>query len=102
LKSETRILITTCSPRACMGVIVRGAGVDGVVGGKSCEDLCRDFSQRGYRGETSFASGNCTCELPTPPILPPTAKAWARILSEIINDIALYLEKKPGTSGQQF
>jgi hypothetical protein len=102
LKSEARILITTCSPKACIGLIIRGAGVDGAVGGKNCEDMCKDFSRRGYQGETRFAFGDCICGLRTPPSLPSTAEAWARVLSKIISDMELYLETKPCKTGQQF
>jgi len=102
LKSETRILLTTCSSRACVGIIVRGSGIDGSVGGKDCGELCKDFLWRGYRGETRFASGTCTCGLPAPPLVPSITRAWMRILSEIISDISLYLEKKPGGYGNNY
>lgn len=92
MKVETRILVTVCSSRACIGVVLRGSGVDGSVGGKDCIELCEDLIRRGYRGETRYALGDCKCGLPSPPHIPAVGKAWSKILADVIS----FLESREG------
>jgi hypothetical protein len=82
LKPETRILLAHCSKahNICIGVILRGSAVDGVVSGRDCENLCKSFFEAGYAGETRFSYGECRCNLESPPASNPL---WALFLSAL-------------------
>jgi len=67
LKPEARILVSSCTGRMCLAIVLRGIDVDGAVAGEDCEDLCRRLEQRGYMGEARYSYGDCTCGLPPAP-----------------------------------
>jgi hypothetical protein len=69
LKSEVRILASSCVEGICTGFVVRGDGIDGVVIGTGCTGLCLRLSERGFLGELRYSVGDCTCGLPEPPRL---------------------------------
>ncbi len=84
MKEEARVLITSCTEtertRLCLGIILRGAGVDGAVSGHSCKELCVDAEKRGFMGELRYSLGPCRCGLPSPPGWNPL---WSRVLEAI-------------------
>jgi len=84
LKPETRILVTVCHRNVgCLGVVMRGQGVDGACSGSSCLELCSHLARRGFFGELRYALGDCTCGYPPPPrdgIVEERLKAWEGLL----------------------
>ncbi|MEB2836548.1 MAG: hypothetical protein GSR80_001718 [Desulfurococcales archaeon] len=83
MKSETRILVSACTASSCVGIVLRGTGVDGAVSGSSCAELCRDAARRGLLGETRYFLGDCPCGLREAPLVPIHALAWLRLLYNI-------------------
>ena len=67
MKSEARILSSSCNSEICVGFIIRGKGIDGVVIGRGCEGLCKRLEKRGFLGELRYSFGDCSCGLPEPP-----------------------------------
>jgi len=83
VKSETRVLVSSCSDDYCAGFIVRGDGIDGFIIGRSCEELCRRASERGFTGELRYSLGNCGCGYPEAPIKSESIYSYARLAAQI-------------------
>jgi hypothetical protein len=56
MKKEVRVLLSHCNTQAeyCIGIIARGRGVDGIVSGHNCEELCSELVYRGYIGNSNI------------------------------------------------
>ncbi len=63
MKRETRVLVSYCSSIGCIALIVRGEGLDRIIAGKSCEDLCKRLRETGLIGELRYYEGMCSCGL---------------------------------------
>ncbi len=87
MKEEARIFVSKCNPDICIGVIVRGIGVDGVVSGKNCREACSQLSEKGYLGELRYFIGDCSCGLVESPISTPYIENLLRVLDR---DVGLW------------
>jgi hypothetical protein len=89
LKPETRLLIVACTENnLCLAVITRGFGLDGIVAGSDCDEMCLNLRRGGFLGELKYCLGPCCCGLSQPPInrrIAIIAKAWIRFLEDVIN-----------------
>ncbi len=93
MKSEARILVSACTIDSCVGVVLRGIGIDGAVSGSSCAELCRDAAKHGFLGETRYFLGDCPCGLKEVPLVPIHALAWLRLLYNIAAETSLIKRK---------
>jgi len=87
LKSEARILVSTCDSGGCLAVILRGNGVDGAAYAGSCASLCMRVAEKGYMGELRYSIGDCTCGLPRPPRVGGYVASYSTVLREILREI---------------
>ena len=90
MKSEVRILSSSCSSEICVGFIIRGKGIDGIIIGRGCEGLCERLEKRGFLGELRYSFGDCSCGFPEPPRISRTVtlyKTFARKVSEKLSKV---------------
>ena len=78
MKREARVLASSCTGRVCIGIVVRGPGLDGLAVAPTCTALCLRLEEKGYLYELRYAMGDCTCGLPGPPRITPGLEAFLR------------------------
>ena len=90
MKSEVRILASSCAGKVCSGFVLRGRGVDGVALGLGCAGLCLRLSEKGFLGELRYSVGDCSCGLPSPPRVTEASTlylSFARKVSERVEEL---------------
>ncbi len=92
MKSETRILVSTCKDPLCAAFVLRGDSVDGVAIGIGCIGLCLRLSEEGFLGELRYAIGKCNCGLPNPPMNVKTVDDYMALLEKILMKIDKVLD----------
>jgi len=86
VKPQARVLVSHCHSNTCIGVVLRGADVDGAVSGRDCSELCSEAKRRGYLGELRYHAGACACGLPR------ASTPWAEaLLLTLAHSLPLWL-----------
>ena len=96
MKREARGLASSCTRRVCVGIVVRGPGLDGLAVAPSCAALCLRLEERGYLYELRYAVGECTCGLPRPPRITAEVEAFlsfARRAAGRVEDLLITLHE---------
>lgn len=89
MKIEARILVSACSRATglCVGAIVRGLGVDGVVAARGCEELCTLLEEKGYSGELRYYWGECGCGFLRAEYRRQSISVYERFLEAVVRDL---------------